>query len=77
MAKSIALAKMNLLEYVAGEVGFATVEDMLASATFDCTCPGVCLHCHEIVEPLEPDGYCECPECGGSVKSVLLIAGLI
>lgn len=75
--KVIAINRMNLLSYVAEEVGFETVEEMLAAATFDCVCPGVCLHCHEIVESLEPDGYCECPECNGQVKSVLLIAGLI
>lgn len=75
--KEMALASYRLLSYVADECGFGTVEEMLASAITDCVCPGVCLRCKEIVEPLEPDGYCECPECGGSVRSVLLIAGMI
>lgn len=75
-SRQIAVNRMNLLSYVADEMGFETVEEMLAAATCDSICPGVCLHCHEIVDSLEPDGYCEC-ECGGKVKSVLLIAGLI
>lgn len=75
--KAIALSRMNLLSYVAEECGFATVEEMLAAATFDSVCPGVCLNCHTVVESLEPDGECQCDECGRNVKSVLLIAGII
>lgn len=75
--EQIAVNRMNLLSYVAEECGFETVEEMLAAATFDSVCPGVCLHCHNVVEPLEPDGYCVCDECGGKVKSVLLLAGVI
>lgn len=75
--KAIALSRMNLLSYVAEECGFETVEEMLAAATFDSVCPGVCTNCHAVVETLEPDGESVCDECGRKVVSVLLIAGLI
>ncbi len=77
VSRQIAENRMNLLSYVAEEVGFDTVEEMLAAATFDSVCPGVCLNCHTVVDTLEPDGQCVCDECGRQVKSILLIAGLI
>jgi hypothetical protein len=75
--KHVAMSRMNLLSYVAEDCGFETVEEMLASAVCDGSCPGVCLRCHSVVETLEPDGYCECKECGSTVRSILLIAGMI
>ena len=74
--RAMAMSRMSLLSFVADEFGFDTVEDMLASAVCDGVCPAVCPHCHNTME-LEPDGYCECEECGGKMRSVLLIAGMI
>jgi rRNA maturation endonuclease Nob1 len=70
-------ANYRLLSYVASETGFGTVEEMLAEGSFNGICPGVCMRCKAIVESLEPDGYCECEECGSEVKSVLLLAGIV
>lgn len=69
------MTRMELLRMAADEYGYDSVMDMLSAATFDSVCPAVC-QCG-YTEDLEPDGYCECPECGRKMKSVLLIAGLI
>ena len=65
----------KLLNDVAAEYGFDDTMAMFETAMFDGVCPAVCADCGETMD-LEPDGYCEC-ECGGTIKSVLLIAGLI
>jgi len=70
------LERQSLLHQAANDFGFESMEEMLASALMDGVCPAICSVCGA-TEELEPDGYCECPECGGLMKSVLLIAGMI
>lgn len=70
------LMRQSLLHEAAGIYGFDTVHDMLAEAVFDSICPAICTRGCGATEDLEPDGYCEC-ECGGTIKSVLLIAGIV
>jgi hypothetical protein len=74
--RTMALANYRLLSYVAEEFGFDTVEEMLAATCFDVVSPAVCLRCKTTAE-LEPDGESVCEECGGQMRSVMLIAGLI
>jgi len=69
-------SRMDVLRNVADEYGYDDVMTMLQTASFDSVCPAVCLRCGATMD-LEPDGRCTCEECGGPVKSVLLIAGLI
>ena len=66
------------LQQAADIEGFDSIDNMLESATFDSVCPAICTSrdC-DYCEQLEPDGYGECPECGGKLRSVLLLAGII
>lgn len=69
------MTRRELLQMAADDYGYDSVTDMLSDATFDSVCPAICQCGYS--EELEPDGHCECPECGRQVRSVLLIAGLI
>ena len=60
--------------------GFANLEEMLRSATFDSTSPAICMNewCDYTCQ-MEPDqtrGWCEACSTN-SVKSALILAGLI
>lgn len=70
------MSRRDLLVQAQEDFGFESLEDMFASGICDGVCPAICSNCG-YTEELEPDGYCECPECGGRVQSVLLIAGMI
>lgn len=65
---------MNRLEKLA-EIEGMSVELLIREATFDSVVPGICDKCDETAR-LEPDGTCGCP-CGGTIRSCLLIAGMI
>lgn len=70
-----ALERQSLLHQAANDFGFETMEEMFAAAVMDSVVPAICNRCGA-TEELEPDGYCKC-ECGGTIRSVLLIAGII
>ncbi len=58
--------------------GYSEVMDMLAEATMDSVCPGICANCDYTaeVEPDQDEGYCE--SCGTqTIHSALILAGII
>jgi hypothetical protein len=60
--------------------GYASVMDMLETATYDSVCPGICSNkgCNYTtsVEPDQDAGHCE--NCNTkTVKSALILAGII
>ena len=67
---------LTVLNEAAEIYGFDNIDDMFQSASFDSVVPGICVRGCGATEDLEPDGYCRC-ECGGMIKSVLLIGGII
>jgi len=67
---------MSFLHEAANEYGFESVDEMLEATIFDSVSPAICTRGCGATMDLEPDGYCQC-ECGGTIKSVLLIAGVI
>lgn len=67
---------MDKLERLAQMEGWSDVQDMLEAAVYDSVVPAICMNC-DYTESLEPDGEMTCPECGGRVKSCLIIANLI
>lgn len=68
--------RQSLLHEATNIFGYDTVEEMLEASVFDSVVPAICTRGCGATEDLEPDGYCRC-ECGGTIKSVLLIAGII
>lgn len=65
---------MTLKEF-AEDYGYDDVMSFLSEVATDSVVPGFCRKCGAEAD-LEPDGMCEC-ECGGTIKSVLLMAGII
>jgi hypothetical protein len=68
------------LEMLTASEGYDDVLELLAAATLDSVCPGICMNpgCDYTTE-VEPDqdrGYCESC-CTQTVKSALMLAGLI
>ena len=71
---------MTKLQILAEIEGYDSVDAMLEAAAFSGIVPAICTKgvC-DYAESLEPDGTCDCEDCGGvdTVRSCLLIAGLI
>lgn len=68
--------RLSLLNQVANDWGFESVDAMLEAAVFDSVVPGIC-ECGYSTET-EPDGRSWCEECNkASCVSVLLLAGVI
>lgn len=78
LAEGQRMRTVDLLQQIAREYGFNTVDGMLAAAVFDSVAPGVCLNCHE-TQDCEPDATNNwCENCGRNmVASVLTLANLI
>ena len=70
--------KRSRLCMVAEDQGM-TVDEMLSKASTDSVAPGICMQCDAIFDSCEPDAQDYwCDNCdAGTVKSVLIIAGLI
>ena len=70
--------KRTRLCIVAEDQGM-TVEEMLSKYATDSVVPGICMKCDMVIDSCEPDAeenWCE--ECDeGTVKSILVIAGII
>lgn len=67
----------ELLETLADIEG-VSVNKMLATATYDGICPGICTECHETME-VEPDcagGWCDACK-RNTIMSALMLAGII
>lgn len=72
------MSKTNetLLQELAESEGL-TLDELLEQATFDSVCPGICPCGYTIeVEPDQSKGWCEVCNMG-TVKSALILAGMI
>lgn len=71
--------KDELLDKLADECGYDSVEEMLDACVVDCSVPGACRACGAIRDSVEPDASnYECEECGvRAVDSALVIAGVM
>lgn len=78
IAQEVRMRTMQLLQSVAEEYGFGTVDGMLAATVCDSVSPGVCLNCHS-TQDCEPDAENNwCENCGRNmVASILVLANLI
>jgi len=69
----------DLLQKLADETGYDTVDDMLAMSIMDSLNPGICISCEEYTTDVEPDqrnGWCEiCDE--NKVQSCGVLAGIV
>lgn len=60
--------------------GVKTIDDVLKKINWcDSVYPGFCVNkdCNYVEDMLEPDGYCDCPDCGKKVKSLPMLFGII
>jgi len=69
--------ELSLFNQLASDWGFSTVDEMLESSVFDSVAPGICPCGYSTeVEPDCEDGWCE--ECNdNTIKSCLVIAGIM
>ncbi len=73
---------MSKSEYLLGIIADAfesTPESILAEATFDSVCPGICIKCEGVIDACEPDAVNNwCDECDKpTVRSALVLGGII
>ena len=68
--------KQKLMEYY----GCKNLNEVMEKIDWtDSVFQGFCTNkdCNHIVESIEPDGYGTCPDCGGKIKSVPMLFGII